>query len=197
LLQNMNIAGILLISLLAQARAGSVEGTVVRAGTSQPIANAVVELSGTNKSDPLAMATGADGKFAFRNVTPGPYRLAASRSGYLDSSYGQRGPNGSGAALVVEADQSVKDIRLTMIALGAISGRVYDSNGEPLANVPVQALKYSYLDGQRTLTAVKTDTTNDRGEYSLHNRQTVTVSAADRLAHPFESLIRFRLALSK
>jgi hypothetical protein len=54
-----------------------------------------------------------------------------------------------------------------MTAFGAISGRVYDSAGEPLVNVPVQALKYAYADGQRTLTVVKTDETDDRGEYRL------------------------------
>src|SRR5262249_22713338 len=58
-------------------------------------------------------------------------------------------------------------VRLTMIASGAISGRVYDSAGEPAANIPVQAFKYSYADGQRTLTDVKGASTDDRGEYRL------------------------------
>ncbi len=164
----MNIVGILVVGLLAQQpRLASVEGTVVQAGSARPVVRAVVEISDTSKGDPLAIATGADGKFEFRNLAPGRYRLTASRNGYLESAYGKRGPNGTPTTLALEPGQTLKDIRLTMIATGAISGRVYDSNGEPLANVPVEALKYSYAEGQRKLTPVKTDRTDDRGEYRL------------------------------
>ena len=54
-----------------------------------------------------------------------------------------------------------------MIASGAISGRIYDAHGEPAVNIPVTALKYAYLDGQKTLTAIRQDHTDDRGEYRL------------------------------
>jgi protocatechuate 3,4-dioxygenase beta subunit len=162
----MTIAGMLLIALFAQQRTGSIQGVVVKAGSSEPVLKAVIELSG-NGSQPIATSTGADGKFEFRNVAPGRYRLAASRAGFLDSAYGQRGPNGTGSALVIENGQSLKDIRLTLIQTGAISGRVFDNTGEPLANVSVHALKYSYGEGRPKLTDVKTAETNDRGEYRL------------------------------
>jgi hypothetical protein len=50
---------------------------------------------------------------------------------------------------------------------GTISGRVYDRDGEPLANVSVEALKYSYQEGQRVMNGVQTARTNDLGEYRL------------------------------
>jgi hypothetical protein len=161
--------GFILLGLfgLAQARPASVEGIVLRAGTSQPVSKAVVELSGNNLSPARVMATGADGKFEFRGLAAGSYRLAVSREGFLNGSYGQRGPNGTGTPLVLDAGQARKDVRLTMVATGAISGRVYDNTGEPLANVPVRAFKYALLDGDRTLTQVKADVTDDRGEYRL------------------------------
>jgi hypothetical protein len=155
----MNIIGVLIIGLLMQQpRLGSLEGTVLQAGTAQPVPRAVVELIGTNKEPPIVMATAADGKFEFRNLPPGRYRLNVSRNGYLD---------GKPANITIEAGEAVKDIRLSIVATGAISGRVYDGNGEPLANVPVQAFKYSYSAGQPSLTGITTDTTNDRGEYRL------------------------------
>jgi len=162
----MSVFGILIVALLQQP-AASIEGVVVRAGTSQPITRAMVELRGGPGSESLAMPTDAEGKFEFRKITPGPYRLTVSRSGYLDSAYGQRGPTGAGVVLVMESGQSRKNIRLAMIASGAVSGRVHDSNGEPAANVPVLALQYSSMDGQKTLTTIRTDTTDDRGEYRL------------------------------
>src|SRR5262245_17537275 len=137
----MTILGFLIIALLTQQpRSASLEGIVLRAGTNEPIAKAVVELSGSG-SQRTAVATGPDGKFEFRNVAPGSYRVAVSRAGFLNSVYGQRGPNGTGSALKLEAGGMLKDIRLTMVATGAISGRVTDNSGEPLANVPVRAFK--------------------------------------------------------
>jgi protocatechuate 3,4-dioxygenase beta subunit len=159
------ITGVLLAGLLLQ-QPSSIEGVVVRAGTAHPIARAVVQLSGLQPS-PLSMTTGADGRFEFRNIPPGSYRLSASRTGYLDSAYGPQGQAGTPAALSIAAAQTRKNIRLPMIASGAISGRIYDANGEPAVDIPVTALKYAYQDGQRTLTAFRQDHTDDRGEYRL------------------------------
>jgi hypothetical protein len=50
---------------------------------------------------------------------------------------------------------------------GTISGRIFDRDGEPLANVAVEALKYSYQEGQRVMNVVQTARTNDLGEYRL------------------------------
>src|SRR5262245_16270901 len=111
----MNIVGFLIIGLLLQQpRLGSIEGVVAQMGNAQPIARAVVELSGGNQGQqPIAMATAADGKFEFRNLPAGRYRLTVSRNGYLDSAYGKRGPNGTATPLTLEAGQTLKEIRLT------------------------------------------------------------------------------------
>jgi hypothetical protein len=157
----MSIIGFFAVALLAQQpRVGSIEGIVVQAGTPQPVARAVVELTGSREAEPVAVTTDTDGKFQFRNVAAGPYSLTVSRDGYLERRSGN-------STLTVQAGQTAKDIRLTLIATGAISGRVYDSVGEPLANVSIRALKYSYADGQKTLTPVKTGESDDRGEYRL------------------------------
>ena len=43
------------------------------------------------------------------------------------------------------------DVVVQLTAAGTIAGRVLDRDGEPLANVTVQAQKYSYRDGERVL----------------------------------------------
>jgi hypothetical protein len=56
----MNLLAILIIGLLAQQqppRMGSIGGVVVRAGSTQSIERAVVELTGGNKSDSQATIT--------------------------------------------------------------------------------------------------------------------------------------------
>jgi hypothetical protein len=162
------VLGLLSASAQQLPRAtASIKGVVVQSGTLEPVAKAIVQLAKDAGSEPLAVTTGVDGRFEFQNVPAGTYDLRASRSGYLVTTFGQRGPSGSGRKLAVEAGSNIDDIRLLITATGAISGRVFDNTGEPLANVPVQALKYSYEDGQRTLTSVKTDQTNDLGEFRL------------------------------
>src|SRR5262249_12686629 len=59
------------------------------------------------------------------------------------------------------------DIAVQLMPAGTITGRVYDRDGEPLANVTVEALKYSYQEGQRVMNVVQTARTNDLGEYRL------------------------------
>jgi hypothetical protein len=171
--ESMRILGLILIALLTQQRPGpataSIRGVVVKLGTSDPVAKAVVQLvkAGDDSVEPQAVATGTDGRFQFRNLAAGSYQLLATRSGYLDTAYGQRGPSGSGRNLVIASGATIDDIRLQMTATGAISGRVFDDTGEPLANVPIQALKDSYDEGQRTLTEIKGDETNDLGEFRI------------------------------
>jgi hypothetical protein len=169
----MRILAFILLPLIgatpqqAPGRTASIKGVVVHSGTLEPIAKAIVRLAKDNNSEPLAVSTGVGGGFEFQNVPPGSYVLTAARSGYLAASFGQRGPSGSGGALTVQPGSNIDNIRLVMTSTGVISGRVFDNTGEPLANVPVQALKYSYADGRRTLTQVKADMTDDLGQFRL------------------------------
>jgi hypothetical protein len=155
----MNLLAIAFLALFAQqSTSTSVQGTVVQLGTSQPVARATVELKGESERNSYTLLTGTDGKFEFRNLAAGQYQLKVFRVSYIDSR--QR-------SLSITAGQSVKDMRIGIVQLGAISGRVYDSNGDPLTNVAVRALKYSYLYARKTLTPAAAVQTDDRGEYRL------------------------------
>jgi len=136
----------------------SVQGTVVRAANS-PLSKATVELRTDEAEGRLidTITTEADGRFAFQNVRPGRYRIVAARSGYV------RPPQ----MIAVTAGERPRDIELLMSPTGAISGRVFDANGEPLGNVEVMAMKASYPEGRRSLTPVGSVVTNDQGEYRL------------------------------
>jgi hypothetical protein len=81
--------------------------------------------------------------------------------------YGARTPNRPGLPLTVNAGQAVPNVVVAIMPAGTIAGRVFDRDGEALANVMVEALKYVYQEGQRTLNVVQTARTNDLGEYRL------------------------------
>lgn len=143
--------------MLAFLQGGAtLQGTVLRAANN-PLSRASVELRTENDDRLLdTITTEDDGRFFFRNVRPGRYRLTVTRSGYFR------------APLPITVDASgAANVTLTMAPTASISGRVFGANGEPLPNVEVQALRISYAYGQRTLTMTTSSQTNDLGEYRL------------------------------
>src|SRR5262249_14947277 len=84
----------------------TIEGTVVRASTNEPLPWSTVTLTReaagrwyaigsaedttSNKPDSVTMSTDEMGKFTF-NAAPGRYTLAASKDGFVRQEYGQRG----------------------------------------------------------------------------------------------------------
>ncbi|HXE75041.1 MAG TPA: carboxypeptidase-like regulatory domain-containing protein [Candidatus Xenobia bacterium] len=145
-----------------------VEGQVVKAGTGQPLKKARVVLRKEESQEtPQTVGTDADGKFQFKNVEPGRYRVYAVRNGYVRQEYGQRGPTRPGTVLTLAPGQQLRDIVFKLQPAAVIAGRVYDEDGEAVMGARVQALQFRYFQGRRQLFPARTATTNDRGEYRL------------------------------
>jgi hypothetical protein len=165
------ILGLVLAMLQIPAGAGirpGISGTIVRQDTGEPLGRATVTLTSEQDSRPLqSVSSGPDGKYSFDDVPAGRYRIAATRNGYVRAEYGDREGNGCGAAVTLAQGQRLENVRVGMIAASAIAGRLLDQDGEPVVSVGVQALRYTYVNGKRTLQAVQTVTTNDLGEYRL------------------------------
>jgi protocatechuate 3,4-dioxygenase beta subunit len=137
------------------------------------------------QQQPLTFTTNTDdqGKFQFKDVDEGPYRIIAARNGFARMEYGQRTFNRPGTVLNVRAGQPVTDISFRLSPASTISGRVLDSLGEPLPGVTVQALRSTYdATGRRTLQPVGSARTNDLGEYRIYwinpGRYVVSANAA-------------------
>jgi uncharacterized surface anchored protein len=133
----------------------------VQIGTSRPVVRARVSIAGAQT------LTDESGRFAFRNLQPGRYRLIASHNAFLPAQYGQRSRGGLGAEITLVPGQAQKDIVISLIPRGAISGRVYDRYGDSVTNANVQAFKYAYQEGRRILVSVDSARSNDLGEYRL------------------------------
>jgi hypothetical protein len=160
---HMNIIWTAIAALFFQGAAVApalIQGVAVRAGTTEPLSKSVIELrAAEGNTEPYTATTTSDGKFAFRDVSPGKYRLTATRPGYVQLEYRQ--------AITVVAGQKIPDIRFEMTQAGTIYGHVADRNGQPVVSATVQAWKLTYPDGQKQLKAVHTAITNDLGEYRL------------------------------
>lgn len=130
-------------------------------------------------------STGDSGRFVFRNLKPGGYRLVAKEGSglYYTAQYGQRDPRGPGFLLPLGDGETFRDAKLEMAPMGVITGRVFDPEGRPLGNARVDLVNSIYQDGRRVL--VKRGVlTNERGDYRLSNlppgRYTVAASYQEK-----------------
>ena len=172
-----------------QSPKASIEGVVARIGSGEPIAGVEVTLSrvvavpfdaapardtaATFQATPAARipsaASDREGKFVFRDLDPGSYRITAARNGYVRQEYGQRGIGGQGTMVTLVEGQAMKDVALRLTPAGNVSGHVRDYAGEPITGLRVQILRSAYDgSGKRALQTVGTTRTDDRGEYRLY-----------------------------
>jgi hypothetical protein len=138
-----------------------VEGRVVNASTGEPMHKALVWLSRRQaKSDvKLIGSTDPEGKFRFKRVRPGDYTLAAQRNGFLERRHD--------SVLALKANDHLKDIVLRLSPAGAISGKVIDEDGDPVAGAEVRLWYRTNYFGQDRLERYggAAYQTNGNGEY--------------------------------
>ena len=155
------------IAAAQQPPSAALQGVVVQEGTNAPLAGVRVDLRPTGAGTTLdSSTTDRDGRFSFPRVTPGSYRLIASKLGYVNAEYGQRLPSGPVEPLVLTPGQRLNNVRLTMFAGGVISGRATD-NGQPVGIADVYAMKIVDVSGISAPVAVMSAKTNDLGEFRI------------------------------
>jgi len=146
----------------------SISGIVIKMVDSAPLRKAHLILrSVEDPNRTVAAVTNADGRFALKDIEPGPYRLNVTRVGFVADEYGRRKPNAPGAILTLHAGQDLKDLQFRLIPAGVISGKIYDDDGEPLPSVIVNAVRQVYSEGKRNRSAATSVSSNDLGEYRL------------------------------
>ena len=151
---------------------------VINATTGEPVGRVRLFLRPVSGALPAAgqttpasytTTTGADGKFAMKDLAPGSYRLSARRNGFVSAEYGAKRTSGTGTILELEKGQSRAGIEFKLTPHSVIAGRVIDETGEPVAGASVRAIRYGYQYGRGRKQAIQTGsaTTNDLGEYRL------------------------------
>ena len=169
---------LLLLTLLAMpqaapqgVRTGIVGGNVFDAASGQPLKDATVMLSFVGPRPEREMKTDEKGFFAYTNVEPGEYELKVDLPRYLTQKYGQIAFDSRiGRNLVVEPGGRY-NVSFPMIRAAVVSGRVYDSNRQPVAKAETQLLTSRYNNlGLRTLyRLIRPVNTDDRGEYRFED----------------------------
>ena len=147
-----------------------VAGMVVRKGSNEPIHFARITLtSDGDEQKSFHDTTASDGRFSFKDVPPGEYRVTVTRNGFVTESYGARHPMDPGLPLTLSSGKQADDLIFRLTPAAIITGHVRDENGEALPWAQVIALLSYFVQGKRTLMPASTSTTNDLGEYRLFN----------------------------
>ena len=140
----------------------SIQGTILVETTNQPVAGAQVSLSKDGPSPPQFAPVLSDerGRFVFKDLDEGTYRLGALKNGYV------RGYPED--ATILRADRPTADRTIRLTAAATLSGHVLDASGKPVADVPVELLRRTYTQNGRSFQAAARVMTNDLGEYRLY-----------------------------
>jgi protocatechuate 3,4-dioxygenase beta subunit len=157
------------------AGAGIIRGRVV-GSDGRSLANAMVRVF--VERDPLQATISRadrDGRFEFRDLPAGAYRLIAAKIGYgpvtLDDPKADRSSPffGSPTVTVTLADGETRErADVTLARWGSIAGRVIDERGDPLQGAGVQVMQVRYERGRRRLVfAGSGRLTDDLGRYRL------------------------------
>lgn len=191
---------VLLIGLLAQALPTespvAVEGTVTNKLTGAPVKGAHVIYTGLASgtvpaASPISRDTDLQGHFHLE-LAPGSYRLWVEREGFARQHYGSPVPENPGSVLTVASGQELRDLAFRITPLGALSGRIFDQDGDPLQGVGIQVMRVSYSSGMRQLIPVTGASSNDRGEYRCYDLPAdryfiLATPKGAPLSHPIEA----------
>ena len=145
-----------------------IKGRIVVAETGAPVRRAQVRLSG-GEILPKTVSTDNEGAYEFHDLPAGRYTVSATKSGYVNVSYGQTRPFESPKQLDLTDGQTLDKADITMPRGSVISGRIIDEFGEPVADAQVSAMRSTWSNGKRRLqSAGRTATTNDLGQYRIY-----------------------------
>ena len=142
-------------------------GGRVTSNTGGPLRRAEVRAISESGLTRLA-TTDNEGRYLVRDLPAGTFTLHISKTGFVPLYFGQRRPFERRTAIRLEQGQrAAADVSLPRA--GAITGRIYDTTGEPVLGARVQALRRRMVQGQPGLQAVGVaDTTDDVGAYRLY-----------------------------
>lgn len=137
----------------AQTAGVLIRGRVIDADTREAVRRAVVKVY--NARDRRDEITDAEGRFQFSDLAAGDYALIAHRDGYSNRAY----------KLERSDFDDPKELLVEVRRQGVITGRVRNTEGEPLQRATIQALIPQGGDGAE-MAGPRTET-NDLGEYRL------------------------------
>jgi len=138
-----------------------ISGIVINAVTGEPLPRALV----TIESEQLATLTGADGRFEFSRVGDSQAIPSAEKPGFLNDSQAQ--PESFPYGIPSTVVQNGTTFMIPLMPAGILTGRVVDSNGDPMEGVVVTPIASIVVNGRRNLQPRLAATTRKDGVFRI------------------------------
>src|SRR5579883_2388535 len=122
------------------AGTGVIGGVVIDKASGDPVRKAIVTV--TWHGEPRSWATvrtGSDGRFRVEGLPAGNYEVRAQKPGIGSAIYGVDRLSETGELIALENGQTRDDLILRFLHAASISGRVVDSDGDP---IPASVMLY-------------------------------------------------------
>ncbi len=146
-----------------------IRGRVVVSDTGTPVRRAQVRAQSAELRANRLVNTDAQGRFEFKDLPAGRWNLTASKAGFMTLRYGQKRAFEAGSPIVIAEGQLMERADFSLPRGAAITGRVFDEFGDPVANARVQVLRYQTTQGTRRLTpSGGGDQSDDTGAYRIY-----------------------------
>jgi hypothetical protein len=146
-----------------------IRGRVVAAESGTPVRRAQVRAQAGEIRANRLVSTDAQGRFELKDLPAGRWTLTASKAGYMTLRYGQKRSFEAGTPIEIGDGQLMERADFALPKGAAVTGRIFDEYGDPVANARVQVLRYQTVQGQRRLTpAGGGDQTDDTGAYRIY-----------------------------
>ncbi len=142
----------------------TVSGTVVNAGTGEPIPRALVTLQGSPTRHAFSDGNGA---FSIDGVHAGRYAIQAKKPGY----FGSRESGSFRFAQIVNVGATSDSVTIKLGAENVIFGRLTDTNGQPVESVGVRLTRRTLRDGVWRFESRSSATSDEDGMYRFPNLQ--------------------------
>ena len=143
-----------------------VAGVAVDANTGTPLSKARVSLADTrNRKESIWVITREDGRFEFTGLAAGKYALQGAKTGYIAGAYQQH--EQFSTAIVTGQEFDTQNLRLRLVPMATITGRVIDENGEGVRNAQVMLYKESHQGGATRIMRTSGAGTDDEGTFEF------------------------------
>jgi protocatechuate 3,4-dioxygenase beta subunit len=142
----------------------SLQGKVLQEGGTQPIRKANVQLNGADGQSPVQFSaiTDAEGQFRIDEIKPGRYVVVIDHPGFVQSGGTRRA-----ASILLQAGQSTTELIFRMQPAAVIAGKIVDSDGDPMGNVGVSAMRVGVVGRGVNPHDSGNGSTNDLGEFRI------------------------------
>jgi hypothetical protein len=144
-------------------------GHVLDAVRGTPLRGVDIEARRGDGPNFQSTVTDGEGRFELRDLPAGAWSVNASKAGFITQQSGQRGPlQPARPTQIVDGQRYMLDFAL--VRGSAITGRISDDFGDPVAGAHVEVFRSRMVRGRRLATSMGvTDQTDDMGAFRLHS----------------------------